>query len=159
MRPHAMRDVAVCRRSKTALRIAVEVNHIVIPARNKRATAELLAGILGVDVEGDSDRFVRIRATNGLTVDFSEARASEAFQCAFLLSREKFDAALSRIHRAAINFYAAFDRKGPGGINRIHGGRGIYFDDPDGNLFELIEQLDASAYHRRIKAVAIKCTY
>ena len=159
MQPHAMHDAAVCRRSKTALRVVVEVNHIVIPARNKHATAELLAAILGVDVEGDSDRFVRIRATNGLTVDFSDARAAEAFQCAFLVSREKFDAALSRIYRAAINFYAAFDRKGRGEINRIHGGRGIYFDDPDGHLFELIEQLDTSAYDRRIKAVAIKCTY
>lgn len=159
MQPHAMHDAAVCKRSKTLLRVVVEINHIVIPARNKRATAELLAGILGVDVEGDSNQFVHIRASNGLTVDFSEARASEAFQCAFLVSREKFDAALSRINRTAINFYAAFDRKGRGEINRIHGGRGIYFDDPDGHLFELIEQLDASAYDRRIKAVAIKCTY
>jgi catechol 2,3-dioxygenase-like lactoylglutathione lyase family enzyme len=159
MQPHATHDTSVCRRSKTALKIAVQVNHIVIPAKNKRATAELLGGILGVDVEGDSDQFARIRASNGLTVDFSEARASEAFQCAFLVSSAEFDSALSRINRAAIDFYAAFDRKGRGEINRIHGGRGIYFDDPDGHLFELIEQLDSSAYDRRIKAVAIKCTY
>ena len=43
-----------------------------------------------------------------------------------------------------------------GEINWRDGSRCIYFDDPDGHLFELIEQLDASATDSRIKAVAIK---
>jgi catechol 2,3-dioxygenase-like lactoylglutathione lyase family enzyme len=151
-----MRQVPVCRRSETALNIAVEVNHIVIPAKDKRATAELLACVLGLEVGGCSGEFVRIRGSNGLTLDFSEFNACGAFQCAFLVSDVEFDAALSRINRGAINFYAQFDRTGLREINRRDGGRCIYFDDPDGHLFELIEQLDASAIDSRVKALAIK---
>jgi catechol 2,3-dioxygenase-like lactoylglutathione lyase family enzyme len=152
-----MADPAVCRRPKTRLKIAVEVNRIVVPARDKRATAELLACILGLEVEADSGRFVRIRSKDGLTLDFSEPEAGVALQCAFLVSGPEFDSALLRINRGAINFYAAFDGTGRGEINRLHGGRGIYFDDPDGHLYELIERLDASAIDSCIKSVAIKC--
>jgi catechol 2,3-dioxygenase-like lactoylglutathione lyase family enzyme len=148
--------VPVCRRSETALDVAVEVNHIVIPAKDKRATAELLAYVLGLEVEGCFGEFVRIRGSNGLTLDFSEFNACWAFQCAFLVNGVEFDAALSRIDSGAIHFYAEFDRTGFGKINWRDGSRCIYFEDPDGHLFELIEQLDESASESRIKAVAIK---
>ncbi len=152
-------EPGVCRRAKTALKIAVEVNQIVIPAKDKRAAAGLLAYILGLEVEGVSSRFVRIRKGDGLTLDFSEPTAWHGLlQCAFLVSRAEFDDVLSRLNRGGINFYAAFDGKGRGEINRLHDGRGIYFDDPDGHLFELIERLGASAPDSRIKAVAIKLT-
>jgi catechol 2,3-dioxygenase-like lactoylglutathione lyase family enzyme len=151
-----MMPVPVCRQSETALSIAVEVNHIVIPAKDKRATAELLAYVLGLQVEGCFDEFVRIRGSNGLTLDFSESNACWAFQCAFLVSDAEFDAAVSRINRGTINFYAEFDRTGFREINWRDGSRCIYFDDPEGHLFELIEQLDASAPDSRIRAVAIK---
>jgi catechol 2,3-dioxygenase-like lactoylglutathione lyase family enzyme len=148
--------VPVCRRSETALNIAVEVNRIVIPAKDKRATAALLAYVLGLKVEADAGHFVRIRGSDGLTLDFSQPTACWAFQCALLVSDAEFDDALSRIHSGAIDFYAGFDRTGRGEINHLHGARHIYFDDPNGHLFELIEQLDASATSSRIKAVAIK---
>jgi hypothetical protein len=149
--------VAACRRSKTAWKVTVEVNQIVIPATDKLATAGLLADILGLEVEVRSAGCVRIRGCNGPTIDFSETKACWAFQCAFLVSALEFDAALSRISRGAINFYSSFDGRGRGEINRSEcGGRRIYFDDPDGHLFELIEQLDASVPENRIMAVAIK---
>jgi len=151
-----MRQVPVCRRSETALNIAVEVNHIVIPAKDKRATAELLAYVLGLEVEGRFDESVRILRSNGLTLEFSECNACWAFQCAFLLSDVEFDAALSRIDSGAINFYAEIDRTGFAKINRRYGSRCIYFDDPNGHLFELIEQLDSSATDNRLRALAIK---
>jgi len=49
-----------------------------------------------------------------------------------------FDAAFARIRSAGVRYYADHDRSGPGEINHYYGGRGIYFDTPDGNLFELI---------------------
>jgi catechol 2,3-dioxygenase-like lactoylglutathione lyase family enzyme len=151
-----MRQVPVCRRSEPALNIAVEVNHIVIPAKDKRATAELLAYVLGLEVEGCFGESARVRGSNGLTLDFSESNACLALQCAFLLSDVEFDAALSRINSGAINFYAAFDKTGFGEISRRDGSRCIYFDDPNGHLFELIEQLDASATDSCLRALAIK---
>ena len=57
---------------------------------------------------------------------------------AFLVGEEEFDAAFARIRSAGVRYYADHDRSGPGEINHYYGGRGIYFDTPDGNLFELI---------------------
>src|ERR1700722_2618758 len=145
----------VCRRSETALDVAVEVNHIVIPAKDKRATAKLLAYVLGLEVEGCFGEIVRIRGSNGLTLDFCGSNSCWAFQCAFLASDAEFDAALSRIDRD-IYFYAESDRTGFGKINSRDGSRCIYFEDPEGHLFELIEQPDASATDNCLKAVAIK---
>jgi len=137
-----------CQRS--AVRITVEVNNIVVPASDYRATAELLACVLGLEVQDDG-RFVSVRSADGLALDFSEPQNSVCvLQCAFLLSGAEFDAALERIRRAGIGFYATFDGKGRGELNLQHGARGIYFNDPDNHLFELIEQ------RSRIKAVAIK---
>ncbi len=135
------------------MKIAVEINHIVVPAIDQLATAEFLAHILGLEVQDGRS----VRSIDGLTLDFIEPQSSACvFQCAFLLSGAEFDATLARIRRAGIDFYATFDGKGRGELNRQHGARGIYFNDPDNHLFELIEQINASACDASIKAVAIK---
>ena len=151
----AMPDPGICWRPRAAPSIAIEVNHIVIPAKDKHASAQLLAYILGLEVEEESGQSVRVRRRDGLTLDFSEPQGCLALQCALLVSETEFDAALSRISSAAIKFSASFDGKGCGEVNLVHGGRGIYFDDPDGHLFELIEELDVSA-ESSVRAVAIK---
>src|SRR5271166_794887 len=144
------------------LNIAVEVNHITIPAKDKRASAQLLAYILGLEVGPEMGPFVRVRASsengNGLTLDFSDDKDCRLLQCAFLVSVAEFDVALSRIKREAIKFYSKFDGTEACQINRLHGGRGVYFDDSSGHLFELIEQSDGTAADSRIKAFAIKVT-
>ena len=147
MHPVATRCVGGQRPTVT---IAVEVDHIVVPANNQRATAELLACVLGLEVQDDG-RFVSVRSADGLALDFSEPQNSRCvLQCAFFLSGADFDAALARIRSAGIDFYASFDGKGRGELNLQLGGRGLYFNDPDNHLFELIEQRSP------IKAVAIK---
>jgi len=60
------------------------------------------------------------------------------FKIAFVTSDAEFDAALARVKAAGIKYYAEFDDSGPGEINRLYGGRGFYFRDPNGHLFELI---------------------
>jgi len=57
---------------------------------------------------------------------------------AFLVSESEFDAALQRIREAGVAFYADFDLAGPGEINYLYGGRGVYFRDPSGHLLEII---------------------
>src|SRR6516162_4299424 len=45
---------------------------------------------------------------------------------------------LARIRAAGVKHYANFRRERPGEINHLYGGRGVYFDDPNGHLLELI---------------------
>lgn len=133
--------------------MAVEVNHIVVPASDQLATAELLAHILGLEIQDGHS----VRSIDGLTLDFVKPQSSACvLQCAFLLNGAEFDMALARIRRAGIDFCARFDGKGRGELNLQHGARGLYFNDLDNHLFELIEQSDASACDMSIKAVAIK---
>jgi catechol 2,3-dioxygenase-like lactoylglutathione lyase family enzyme len=119
-------------------RVAANLNHMIIPARDKRESARFLAEILGLDVGADWAHFVPLRTNNGVTLDFADSKDFRPLHCAFLVSDGEFDCALSRLKERGVKFYADFDGTGLGAINRLYGGRGVYFDDPNGHLFELI---------------------
>ena len=57
---------------------------------------------------------------------------------AFPVSDAEFDAALPGIRASGVKHYANFRRERPGEINHLYGGRGVYFDDPNGHLLEQI---------------------
>jgi catechol 2,3-dioxygenase-like lactoylglutathione lyase family enzyme len=50
----------------------------------------------------------------------------------------EFDAAFARIRAQGVQYYADPRRTKPGEINHLHGGRGVYFDDPNGHVMEII---------------------
>ena len=118
--------------------MTIELNHIIIPARDPRASAKFLAEILGVSVAPEWGHFVPVKTGNGVTLDFEQAKNIRPHHCAFLVSEAEFDAALARLEKAGAAFYANHRREHPGEINHLYGGRGLYFDDPSGHLFELI---------------------
>jgi catechol 2,3-dioxygenase-like lactoylglutathione lyase family enzyme len=57
---------------------------------------------------------------------------------AFLVSDEEFDAIFRRIQDAGIHYYADPAHHEEGRINRRDGGRGAYFDDPNGHNLEIL---------------------
>jgi catechol 2,3-dioxygenase-like lactoylglutathione lyase family enzyme len=118
--------------------MGVELNHIIVHAKDRWASARFLAGILGLEAGPEWGPFVPVRMSNGVTLDFADAKDFRPQHCAFLVSEAEFDAALSRIKSAGIEFCASFQGLGRGEINHLYGGRGVYFDDPNGHLFELI---------------------
>ncbi|MGC2200597.1 MAG: VOC family protein [Stellaceae bacterium] len=118
--------------------MTVEFNHTIIPAKDKWLSAKFLADILGLEAGPEWSHFVPVRTSNGVTLDFADVAEFRRQHYAFLVSEDEFDAALSRIKAAGIAFYADFNRAGRGEINRLYGGRGLYFEDPDGHLLEII---------------------
>jgi catechol 2,3-dioxygenase-like lactoylglutathione lyase family enzyme len=118
--------------------MSAALDHIIIPAKDRWAAARFLAGILGVEVGAEWGHFVPVRIANGVTLDFADAKDVRAQHCAFLVGEAEFDAALARLRRADIAFFADFDGSGSGEINHLYGGRGVYFRDPNGHLVELI---------------------
>ena len=118
--------------------MAVELNHTIIPATDKWRSAKFLADILGLEAGPEWSHFVPLRTSNGVTLDFAEAAEFRRQHYAFLVGEQEFDTALSRIKSAGIAYYADFNRDGRGEINHLYGGRGFYFDDPDGHLMEII---------------------
>src|ERR1700756_4397568 len=120
--------------------MSVELNHTIMPATDKWRSAKFLADILGLGAGPEWSHFVPVRTSNGVTLDYADAADFRRQHYAFLVSESEFDAALSRIKTAGIAFYADFNRAGRVQINHLYGGRGVYFDDPDGHLLELITQ-------------------
>ncbi|MFJ7068165.1 VOC family protein [Streptomyces sp. NPDC101115] len=120
--------------------MAVELNHTVIFSRDKRASAEFLAEVLGLEVGAPFGPFVPVDTGNGVTLDYYDA-GDTAFtpgHYAFLVPDEEFDTMIGRLERMKVTYYADPSHNEPGRTNRLFGGRGAYFDDPDGHNMEII---------------------
>jgi catechol 2,3-dioxygenase-like lactoylglutathione lyase family enzyme len=120
--------------------MSVQLNHTIVAARDKRAAAEFFATILGLEVGAPFGPFIPVETSNGVTLDFMDSRAERiaSQHYAFLVSEEDFDAIFGRIQQAGIVFYADPGHREPGRINHLDGGRGAYFDDPNGHNLEII---------------------
>ena len=83
--------------------------------------------------------FLVVDAANGVSLDFDERDgAISAQHYAFLVSEAEFDAVMRQIEDRGLTYWADPGRKHEGTINRHDGGRGVYFEDPDGHLLEAI---------------------
>lgn len=118
----------------------IELNHTIVAARDRRASAEYLANLLGLEVGPPYGPFLPVETSNGVTLDFMESGDPEitSQHYAFLVSEEEFDAIMGRIHQAGITYYADPGHRRAGEINRNDGGRGAYFADPNGHNLEII---------------------
>jgi len=114
------------------------LNHIIIPARDKDASATFLAEILGVKAQPQWGPFRPVQTSNGVTLDFVDSKDVRTQHYAFLVEDGEFDASFARLKKAGVAYYANHDKSGPGEINTHWGGRGFYFEDPNGHWLELI---------------------
>lgn len=114
------------------------LNHLIVHARDKDASAEFLAGILGVEAGPQWGPFRPVQMSNGVTLDFIGTPHPDTSHYAFLVDDAEFDASFARIRNADIPYFAHPNKSGAGEINHLYGGRGVYFEDPDGHMLELI---------------------
>ena len=120
--------------------MSIELNHIIMPARSKWASATFLACILDVPAGPQRELCVPVRLSNGVTLDYMDAQQFDSHHCAFLASEADFDAVFARIRSTGITYYAGPDHHRPGEISHLREGRGVYIDDPDGHTIEIITQ-------------------
>jgi catechol 2,3-dioxygenase-like lactoylglutathione lyase family enzyme len=120
--------------------MGVELHHIVIPARSKWASATFLASILDMPAGPPRGPFVPVTVSNGVSLHYADAAAFDFYHCAFLVSEAEFDAAFARIRSAGITYYAGPQHQRPGEVSHLRGGRGVWFDDPDGHTIEITTQ-------------------
>jgi len=114
------------------------LNHIIVPAKDKETSAAFLAEILGVQVQPQWGPFRPVQTSNGVTLDFVDSKDVRTQHYAFLVEEKEFDGAFERLKKSGAAFFANHDRSGPGEINHYWGGRGVYFDDPNGHWMELL---------------------
>jgi catechol 2,3-dioxygenase-like lactoylglutathione lyase family enzyme len=117
--------------------MAIILNHTIVPAHDKEASARFFAHIFGLTYDGASGHFAPVRVNETLTLDFDDAKNFDFHHYTFHVGDEEFDAMLTRVREAELAFGSdPWSRNGT--VNHRHGGRGFYFDDPNGHVFELM---------------------
>ena len=119
--------------------MSVQLNHTIVACRDQQRSAAFLTGILGLSPATRFGPFAVVEADNAVSLDYLEATGDITPQhYAFLVGEEEFDAAFARIQAQSLQYWADPGRTRPGVINHNDGGRGLYFEDPDGHLLEII---------------------
>lgn len=119
--------------------MTVELNHTIVPARDAHASASFLAEILGLQAPTRFGPFWTVATENGVTLDFRDSDDALPIQhYAFLVSESEFDAIFARIREGGLEYWADPAHQRPFEINHNDGGRGVYWNDPDGHYLEII---------------------
>jgi catechol 2,3-dioxygenase-like lactoylglutathione lyase family enzyme len=119
--------------------MTVELNHTIVQCRDKQRSATFLTDILGLPDARKFGPFLVVEVDNGASLDFDESNGEiERQHYAFLIGEDDFDEIFGRIRDRELEYWADPSKRQPGQINRNDGGRGVYFDDPDGHLLEVI---------------------
>lgn len=118
--------------------MAIVLDHTIVPAHDKEASARFLAHILGLRYEGSLSHFAPLRINDTLTLDFDNDTKFESHHYAFKVDEAEFDAIFERVRAEGLAYgsgpFALDDMK----INRRRGGRGFYFRDPNGHVLEVL---------------------
>ena len=120
--------------------MTVQLDHIMVPCRNKLASAKLLADLLGVAwAESGVGPFAPVFVNDGLTLDFDQTdEPYSLIHYCFRVSDTEFDAILGRIRSAGIKFRSAVHGPVDMQVDTQHGGRIVYWNEPDGHQWEIL---------------------
>ncbi|HVK25334.1 MAG TPA: VOC family protein [Actinokineospora sp.] len=119
--------------------MAIQLNHTVVAARDKVASAKFMTELFGLPDAVPFGPFLCVQTANDVTLDFIDARGEITSQhYAFLVGEDDFDEIFGRIREWKLNYWADPHHHLPGEINTHDGGRGVYFDDLDGHNLEII---------------------
>jgi catechol 2,3-dioxygenase-like lactoylglutathione lyase family enzyme len=117
--------------------MTIALDHTIVPAHDKERSARFFADMFGLQVD-HMGPFAAVQVNDALTLDFATMPRFEPHHLAFHVSEAEFDTIFGRIQAAHLPFSADPFHQLPGQINHRHGGRGVYFRDPDGHNLELL---------------------
>ena len=118
--------------------MTITLNHTIVPAKNKKESAEFFADIFGLKVESPIGHFAAVRVNDTLTLDFAEREIIDSHHYAFHVSDEKFQEIFAKVKEAGLEYSSDPMHQNKGEINHRKGGRGFYFYDPNGHNLELL---------------------
>jgi hypothetical protein len=118
----------------------IHLDHLMVPSRNKAASARLLAELLGVPwSEAAAGPFISVYVNDGLTLDFDEwTDPVPMIHYCFRVNQKEFDAILGRIKAAGIAYRSAVHGPVDSRIDTQHGGSIVYWNEPDGHQWEML---------------------
>ena len=119
--------------------MAVDFNHTIVWVRDSEASAAFLSEILGLPAPRPWGPFLVVTTANGTNLDFMNGDGEISTQhYAFLVSELEFDQIFDRVRERSLPYWADPAQTQAGEINYNDGGRGFYFEDPNGHFLEVI---------------------
>lgn len=119
--------------------VSVELNHTIVWCTDKQKSAAFLVELLDLPLPVAFGHMLVVSLSNGVSLDFYEQDGPISSQhYAFLVSEEEFDRVFAGIKQDELEYWADPGRDKPGEIYRHSGGRGVYFEDPDGHFLEVM---------------------
>ena len=120
--------------------MSIELDHLIVPAHGRRQAAELIATLLGVPwAESGIGPFSPVYVNDGLTLDFDEAEGPFPVQhYCFRVDDAAFDALLARLQERRIEFRSSAHGPTDLQIDTRHGGRIVYWNQPEGHVWEAL---------------------
>jgi catechol 2,3-dioxygenase-like lactoylglutathione lyase family enzyme len=129
--------------------MAIVLDHTIVPAKDKVASAEFFAEIFGLKVKPGQGRFAQVQVNESLTFDFADEpeawggpgfdpRTGKSHHYAFHISEPEFEAIFGRVKAKGLAYGSGPYNHTDGQIYTRRGGRGFYFEDPNGHLLEVM---------------------
>ena len=114
-----------------------ELNHTIVATPDRWAGARFLTEILGLPDAVAFGPFAVVTMANGVSLDFMDAGRVVPQHYAFLVGDDEFAAIAGRLRERGLPTWADPGHRTPG-ENGNDGGRGLYFDSPEGHNLEIL---------------------
>jgi catechol 2,3-dioxygenase-like lactoylglutathione lyase family enzyme len=120
--------------------MTADLDHTIVHVRNRQAAAAHVVEMLDLDPAVDYGPFAMVRLGNQAVLAFADTLGRpRAEHFAFLVTPAEFDQIRQRLADQGITTYADPGHQEEGVDEaRDEGGRGLYWDDPDGNALEIL---------------------
>jgi catechol 2,3-dioxygenase-like lactoylglutathione lyase family enzyme len=119
--------------------MSVSLNHTIVHAQDKQASAQFLVDILGLRPPTVYGPFLVVEVDNGVSLDYADDHGTPHPQhYAFLVGDTEFDEIRDRIVARGLTYWADPFHRRSGQVNTDDGGRGLYWEDPNGHSLEII---------------------
>jgi catechol 2,3-dioxygenase-like lactoylglutathione lyase family enzyme len=127
--------------------MTIRLDHTIVPAKDKIASAEFFAQIFGLKVK--PGYFAQVQINESLTFDFADESGPsgepdfnpttiQGHHYAFHVSDGEFDAIFDRVKARGVVYGSSPFNHTDGKLYDRRGGRGFYFEDPNGHLLEVM---------------------
>ena len=127
--------------------MAIRLDHTIVPAKDKVASAEFFAEIFGLTVR--RGYFAQVQVNESLTLAFTDEPerwgssgydpgTGECHHYAFHVSDAEFEGIFGRVKARRLPYGSGPYSHTDGKIYTRRGGRGFYFKDPYGHLLEVM---------------------
>lgn len=121
----------------------MELDHLTVPVRDRRAAAKRLAEILDVPwaPQGAAGPFSAVHVSKWLAIDFDEVPPGAqipVLHYAFRVTDAEFEALLARLQRLGVAYRSGPQPPDDFTTNAWFGGRGVYWTEPEGHVWEAL---------------------